>query len=45
MVSFALREMGVSKERGDKYFVDAMRYLGEGNHGDIFLALENDTHK
>ncbi|KAL6578568.1 hypothetical protein OROMI_008784 [Orobanche minor] len=44
-VSFALREMGVSKDRGDKYFVDAMRYLDEGNDGDIFLALENDTHK
>ncbi|KAL6512377.1 hypothetical protein OROHE_019989 [Orobanche hederae] len=44
-VSFALREMGVSKDRGDIYFVDAMRYLGEGNNGDIFLALENDTQK
>ncbi|KAL6525588.1 hypothetical protein OROHE_015895 [Orobanche hederae] len=32
MVSFALREMGVSKERGDIYFVQAMKYLGEGNN-------------
>lgn len=44
-VSLALREMGVSKERGDRYFVAAMRYLGEGNNGDIFLALENDNQK
>ncbi|KAL6500404.1 hypothetical protein OROHE_025770 [Orobanche hederae] len=44
-VSFTLREMGVSKDQGDRYFVDAMRYLGEGNNGDIFLALENDTQK
>ncbi|KAL6585531.1 hypothetical protein OROMI_002175 [Orobanche minor] len=45
MVSFALREMEVSKERGDKYFVVAMRYLSEGNNGDIFLALENVNQK
>ncbi|KAL6533678.1 hypothetical protein OROHE_013511 [Orobanche hederae] len=45
MVSFALREMGVSKERGDIYFVQAMKYLGEGNNGDIFMALENDNQK
>ncbi|KAL6581914.1 hypothetical protein OROMI_005928 [Orobanche minor] len=44
-VNFALREMGVSKDRGNIYFVDAMRYLGEGNNCDIFLALENDTQK
>ncbi|KAL6558743.1 hypothetical protein OROMI_019093 [Orobanche minor] len=44
-VSFALRDMGVSKDRGDRYFVDATRYLGEGNNGDIFPALENDTQK
>ncbi|KAL6555605.1 hypothetical protein OROHE_007277 [Orobanche hederae] len=37
--------MGVSKDRGERYFVDAMRYLGEGNNGDIFLSLENDTQK
>ncbi|KAL6519558.1 hypothetical protein OROHE_017378 [Orobanche hederae] len=45
MVSFALREMGVSKERGDIYFVQAMKYLGEGNNGDILMALENDNQK
>ncbi|KAL6535243.1 hypothetical protein OROMI_026617 [Orobanche minor] len=45
MVSFALREMEVSKKRGDKYFVVAMKYLGEGNNSDIFLALENDNQK
>ncbi|KAL6565009.1 hypothetical protein OROMI_016459 [Orobanche minor] len=43
MVCFALREMGVSKERGDIYFVQAMKYLGEGNNGNIFMALENDN--
>ncbi|KAL6549965.1 hypothetical protein OROMI_020453 [Orobanche minor] len=45
MISFALREMEVSKERGDKYFVVAMRYLSEGNNGDISLALENVNQK
>ncbi|KAL6558242.1 hypothetical protein OROMI_018592 [Orobanche minor] len=45
MVSFALREMEVSKKQGDKYFVAAMKYLGEGNNSDIFLALENDNQK
>ncbi|KAL6539711.1 hypothetical protein OROHE_011482 [Orobanche hederae] len=44
-VSFTLCEMGVLKDRRDRYFVDAMRYLGEGNNDDIFLALENVTQK
>ncbi|KAL6547121.1 hypothetical protein OROMI_022842 [Orobanche minor] len=45
MVSFSLREMEVSKKQGDKYFVAAMKYLGEGTNVDIFLALENDNQK
>ncbi|KAL6509566.1 hypothetical protein OROGR_022876 [Orobanche gracilis] len=40
MVSFGLREMGVSKERGDKYFVDAMRMENTYRRACVIVGLE-----
>ncbi|KAL6515134.1 hypothetical protein OROHE_018766 [Orobanche hederae] len=39
-VSFALREMGVSKDRGDKYFVDAMRMDDDVRRACMIVGLE-----
>ncbi|KAK9749955.1 hypothetical protein RND81_02G161400 [Saponaria officinalis] len=44
-VNAELTRMGVPFEKGDEYFVSALRYLCDEKHADIFLSLQYDNQK